>query len=100
MPPTTNLDRDLDGSKNRHRISPSTGCYMYPGKKSQQIQKNNYLRKKWLKTNIPQSAELSYPRVIAPFSVVINPHVHFHKKLHRAWLASKNRSLQEKIIVS
>jgi hypothetical protein len=33
---------------------------MYP-KKSQQIQKINNLIKKWLKTNIPQSAELGYP---------------------------------------
>jgi hypothetical protein len=38
---------------------------MYPGKQSQKIQKNNNLRKKWLKTNIPQSVELDYPRAVA-----------------------------------
>jgi hypothetical protein len=30
-------------------------------KKSQQIQKINNLRKKFIKNNTPQSAELSYP---------------------------------------
>jgi len=39
---------------------------MYFEKKIHQIQENNNLRKKWLKTNIPQSAELSYPRIVAP----------------------------------
>jgi hypothetical protein len=44
LPSTTN--RDPDGSKDRPRISPSTWCYTYPKKKSQQIQKNNNLIKK------------------------------------------------------
>jgi len=33
LPPTTNLDQDPDGSKDCPRISHSSGCYMYPGKK-------------------------------------------------------------------
>jgi hypothetical protein len=33
LPPTTNPDRDLDGLKDRPRISLSTGCYMYARKK-------------------------------------------------------------------
>jgi len=42
LPPTTNLDE----SKDRLCISPSTGYYMYPEKKIHQIQENNNLRKK------------------------------------------------------
>jgi hypothetical protein len=39
---------------------------MYPEKKKRSANsKNNNLRKKWLKTNIPQSTELGYPRVVA-----------------------------------
>jgi hypothetical protein len=34
---------------------------MYTGKKSQQIHKNNNLRKTMVENNIPQSTELSYP---------------------------------------
>jgi hypothetical protein len=33
VPPTTNPNQDPDGLKNLPRISPSTGYYMYPGKK-------------------------------------------------------------------
>jgi hypothetical protein len=33
LPPTTNLDQYLDGSKDHPRISPSISYYMYPGKK-------------------------------------------------------------------
>jgi hypothetical protein len=40
---------------------------VYPEKKSKQIQKNNNLRKKGLKTNIPQNAKLDYPRAATPF---------------------------------
>jgi hypothetical protein len=65
LPLTTDPDPDPDGSKDRPCIYLSTKCFMYPGKQSQKIQKNNNLRKKWLKTNIPQSVELDYPRAVA-----------------------------------
>jgi hypothetical protein len=55
IPLTTNPNRDLDRSKDHHRIFPSTECYMYIGKKSQQIKKNNNLRK-IVENNIQQSA--------------------------------------------
>ena len=57
----------MNWSKNCPRISPSTGCCMSPKKKIHQIQVNNNLGKKWLKTNIPQSVELNYPRTVASF---------------------------------
>jgi len=38
---------------------------MYPEKKRSANSKNNNLRKRWLKTNIIQSTELGYPRVVA-----------------------------------
>jgi len=34
------------------------------------------------------------------FLVVITPHMCFNKKLHQAWLMSKNRNLQDKNVVS
>jgi len=46
-----------------------------------------------VENNMPQSAELSSPRPIALLFAIINSHVHFHKKLHQAWFASKNHSL-------
>jgi len=33
LPLTINLSQDLDGSKDRPRISPSTDYYIYSGKK-------------------------------------------------------------------
>jgi len=59
-------DLRTGGSKDHFHISPSTDYYIYPEKKIHQIQGNNKLRKKWLKTNIPQSAELGYPRIVSP----------------------------------
>ena len=50
MPPTTNLNRDLDKLKDHHCISPSTRCICILENKIQQIQKNSNLRIKWLKT--------------------------------------------------
>jgi len=61
LPLTINLDRDMDGLNDRPLISLSTSCYMYLWKKNHQIQGNNNLRKKRLKTNVPQSVELDYP---------------------------------------
>jgi len=52
----------MDGLNDRPLISLSTSCYMYLWKKkNHQIQGNNNLRKKRLKTNVPQSIELDYP---------------------------------------
>jgi hypothetical protein len=59
-------------SKDHPRISPTTGCYMSHGNNKKiyyKIQVNNNLRKKWLKTNIPQSVELDCQRTAAPFSL-------------------------------
>jgi hypothetical protein len=69
-------------------------------KQIQQIQKNNNLRKKMVENNIPQSVELSYSRVVAPFLAIINPHMHFHKKLHHDWFMFKNYNQQENIVVN
>jgi hypothetical protein len=68
--PTTNLDRYLDGLKDRPCISPLTGYYMHPGKKNKFIKFKEIItseKKKWLRTNIPQSAELCYQRTAASF---------------------------------
>jgi hypothetical protein len=83
-----------------HHISPSTGCYMHSRKKSQQILKNNNLRKKNLKTTYHKVLSSTIHELVNPFLVIINSHVCFHKKLHQAWFASKNYNLQTKIIVS
>ena len=49
-PPSTNLDRNLDGSKDCPHISPSTGYYRSPEfflkKSSYSIQENNNLQNK------------------------------------------------------
>jgi hypothetical protein len=50
--------------------------------------------------NIPQSVELSYSRVVAPFLAIINPHMHFHKKLNHDWFMFKNHNQQENIVVN
>ena len=46
-----------------------------------QIQGNNKLKKKWLKTNTPQSAELDYQRIVAPLLIVITLHIRFKKNI-------------------
>jgi len=62
-------------------------------KKSQQIHKNNNLRKTMVENNIPQSTEVSYPWAIAPHFCSHQCAHAFPQKLYRAWFASKNRSL-------
>ena len=51
-----------------------------------------------MKTNIPQSVKLDYPQTayIFIFFAIITLDMRFKKKLHGAWLTSKNRSLKEK----
>jgi hypothetical protein len=44
-------------------LQPGVICILK--KKRSANSKNNNLRKRWLKTNIPQSTELGYPRVVA-----------------------------------
>jgi hypothetical protein len=66
MPPTLVLDRVLDGLKDCTRISSIIDCCMFPGKKVSKFKKNNNLKNNLLKSNIPQSTELGYPRVTTP----------------------------------
>jgi hypothetical protein len=88
---TINLDLDLNELKDHLYISSSISCYIYPEKKSLN------LRKKLLKTNIPQNILSS---AIHELLAVITLHMCFNKKLYQAWLVSKNRSLQKKILLA
>jgi len=66
QPSTINQNRVLDGWKDHpHNFSKKK-------KQLNKFKKNNNLRKKLLKSNLPWTFELSYPRVIAYFSN--NPH--------------------------
>jgi hypothetical protein len=73
---------------------------MYPGKTNSANSKKKKLKKKMIENNIPQSVELRYSRVVASFLAIINPHMHFHKKLHHDWFMFKNHNQQENIVVS
>jgi hypothetical protein len=95
--PTTNLDRYLDGLKDRPCISPLTGYYMHPGKK------NKFIKFKEIITSEKKNDwEPTYHKVLSSvinellhlFLAVITLYMRFNKKVHRAWLVSKNRSLQ------
>jgi hypothetical protein len=72
---------------------------MYHEKKVNKLKKNNNLRKKRLKTTYLKVLSLTIHELLHFFLAVINSHMHFHKKLHRAWFASKIHSLQEKIVI-
>jgi hypothetical protein len=52
-----------------------------------------------LKTNIHKVLSLTIDELLHPFLMVITLHVHFHKKLYRAWLAFKNCSRKRKLLL-
>jgi hypothetical protein len=61
---------------------------------------NNNLRKNDWKPTYHKALSSTIHELLQPFLVVITSHMRFNKKLYRAWLASKNRNLQNKNIIS
>jgi hypothetical protein len=106
-PPNNPTSNHKSGSRSRWvkklssylSFQPSVICILE--EKSQQIQKNNNLKKNcWKQYNTYKVLSSAIHELSHFFLVVINPHVRFYKKLHWAWFTSKNCSLQEKIVVS
>jgi hypothetical protein len=97
QPPSTNPNRNPDGSKDRPHISPSTGYYRSPeNEKSNhhiQFNKNNNLRNKMFEQTYHKVLSTVVNELLRPLLAVLTPHVHLNKQLHWARLMSKRRSL-------
>jgi hypothetical protein len=97
LPPSTNPDRNPDGSKDCPHISPSTGYYRSPENKKRnhhiQFNKNNNLRNKMVEQIYHKVLSAVVNELLRPILVVLTPHVRLNKQLHWARLTSKRRSL-------
>ena len=101
-PPSTNLDRNLDGSTDCPHISPSTDYYRSPensiGKKSSNaiqdaIQENNNLQNKMNERTYHEVLSTVVHELLHPFLAVLTPHMRLYKQLHWTRFTSKRRSL-------
>jgi len=97
LPPSTNPDRNPDGSKDRPHISPSTGYYWSPEfffkKSSYSSQENNNLQNKMIEQTYHEVLSMVVHELLHPLLAVLTPYVCLYKQLHWARLTSKRRSL-------
>jgi len=98
-PPPHILDCSVRDIVNSISIGSISSLYV-SWKKSQQINNNNNLRKKMLKSNLPWISELGYPQAVALLFDILTSHVGFNKKLHRSWIVSMHNSSRKEATVN